>query len=72
MSADASPDGIGFMIRHAAPAYGSTDGWEFLYFPSSGDRRQTHEACAACHRRAPSESYVFGTYPRAVVQPQNK
>ncbi len=64
VSPDAAPDGIGFMIRRAAPAFAETDGWEFLFFPASGDRKQTHDACAACHRSAPSGNYVFGSYPK--------
>ena len=63
VSADAAPDGIGFMIRHRPPEFSATDGWEFLYLPSSGDKRQTHEACAACHRHAPEGTYYFGSYP---------
>ena len=60
-SPDAQADGVGFMIRHAPPAFAATSGWEFVYRPSSGNERQTHEACAACHRSVPG--YVFGQYP---------
>jgi hypothetical protein len=63
VSPEASADGVGFMIRHAPPAFASTDGWEFVFAPSSGDQRETHQACAACHRNAPGHTYVFGTYP---------
>lgn len=63
VSPDASADGIGFMIRHAPPEFAKTDGWEFIYAPSSGDPRQTHETCVACHRGAPGGTYIFGSYP---------
>jgi hypothetical protein len=62
---DAAADGIGFMIRHPPPAFAATDGWEFGYAPSSGNRQETHQACAACHRSAPGQTYVFGSYPVA-------
>jgi hypothetical protein len=61
---EGSPEGIGFMIRRATPEFAATDGWEFLYFPASGDRKKTHDECASCHRRAPSGNYVFGLYAR--------
>jgi hypothetical protein len=59
---EGSPEGLGFMIRRATPEFAATDGWEFLYFPASGDRDKTHQECASCHRRAPSGNYVFGLY----------
>jgi hypothetical protein len=64
VSPGAPADGVGFMIRHALPAFAATDGWEFVYAPSSGDRQETHQACAACHRSAPGHTYIFGSYPR--------
>ena len=63
VSPNAAPDGIGFMIRHRPPEFAATDGWEFVYLPPSGDKRETHEACAGCHRNAPAGTYYFGRYP---------
>jgi hypothetical protein len=65
VSRDARPDGVGFMVRHVPPAFAETNGWEFVYAPSSGNGQETHLACAACHRNAPGNTYVFGSYPVA-------
>jgi hypothetical protein len=59
-----APEGVAFMIKRKASQFPTTAGWEFLYFPSSGDDRRTHEACASCHRAAAPNDYVFGHYPR--------
>jgi hypothetical protein len=56
--------GLAFMIKREVARFPETDGWEFVYYPASGDARKTHEACAACHRRAASTDYLFGQYPR--------
>jgi len=56
-------EGVAFMIKHQAPAFAASDGWEFRYFPSD-DPAGTQQACAPCHRRAPSKDYVFGRYPK--------
>lgn len=59
---DRGPEGVAFMVKHAPPDFRESGGWEFLYFPASGDRMKTHEACAACHRAA--GDFVFGEYPK--------
>lgn len=63
-SPHAAPEGVAFMVKRKAPQFPETAGWEFLYFPPSGDARRTHEACASCHRAAAATDYVFGQYPR--------
>ncbi len=59
-----APEGVAFMVKRKESQFPSTAGWEFLYFPPSGDARRAHEACASCHRAAASKDYVFGRYPR--------
>lgn len=59
---DREPDGVAFMVRHAQPEFPESGGWEFLYFPASGDRSKTQEACASCHKAA--GDFVFGEYPK--------
>jgi hypothetical protein len=63
LSPDGAPAGVAFMIKRAGRAFAESGGWEFAYFPDSGDSRRTHRACAACHQAASSD-YVFGPYPR--------
>jgi hypothetical protein len=63
-SPHASPDGVAFMVRHLESEFPDDGGWEFLYFPSSAGHQQTQQACASCHRSAPTKDYVFGQYPR--------
>jgi Cytochrome P460 len=58
------PEGVAFMLKREQGAYPETGGWEFLYFPDSGDPRRTHQACAACHGSAAATDFVFGKYPR--------
>jgi hypothetical protein len=67
-SPDGSPDGVGFMIKREGPEFRKTGGWEFVYFPRSGDPRKTHEACASCHQGAASTDYVFGKYEPSAVR----
>ncbi len=62
-SPDHAPDGIAFMVKRKPGTFSETNGWEFLYFPASGDARLTHESCARCHRAAPTD-YVFGRYAK--------
>jgi hypothetical protein len=57
-------EGVAFMAKRGKDKFPDTGGWEFLYFPSSGDARRTHESCASCHRSAASTDFVFGRYPR--------
>lgn len=61
-AADTEANGVAFMVKRDGRAFSDTGGWEFLYFSSAGDVRQTHEACAACHRNAPDNSYILGNY----------
>jgi cytochrome P460 len=58
-----SPDGVAFMVKRTDARFKDTGGWEFLYYPTAGDQRATHEQCASCHRKA-ARDYVFGKYPR--------
>lgn len=64
LGATGSPDGVAFMVKRDAPEFTDTGGWEFLYYPSTGDKRATHEQCGSCHRSAAARDYVFGEYPR--------
>jgi hypothetical protein len=53
------------MVKRGGEAqFRQSGGWEFMYFPSAGDARVTHEACAECHRTAATKDYVFGDYPQ--------
>jgi Cytochrome P460 len=54
--------GVAFMIKRGAPQFASTGGWEFAYYPRSGDSASI-QACATCHRSAASKDYIFGQYP---------
>lgn len=54
--------GVAFMIKRSTPQFASTGGWEFAYYPRSGDSASV-QACATCHRSAESKDYVFGQYP---------
>lgn len=62
-ASQATPVGVAFMIKRKESEFPLTGGWEFLFFPSSGEAKRTHEECASCHRKA-SIDYVFGSYPR--------
>jgi hypothetical protein len=59
----AVPEAVAFMIKHEGSEFQATDGWEFRYYPPSGDPRKTHEHCATCHATAQSRDYVLGAYP---------
>jgi|ERR1700723_175227 Cytochrome P460 len=54
--------GVAFMIKRGTPQFAGTGGWEFTYYPRSGDSASI-QACANCHRLAASNGYVFGQYP---------
>jgi Cytochrome P460 len=54
--------GVAFMIKRDTPQFSSSGGWEFAYYPKSGDSAGI-EACAICHRSAASKDYVFAHYP---------
>jgi hypothetical protein len=62
-SPDGVLEGVGFMVKRKDSEFSKSAGWEFLYFPHSGDNRRTQEACATCHRAAPND-FIFGHYPR--------
>lgn len=57
------PEGVAFMIKRGKSEFPDTNGWEFTFYPSAGDRQKTHEQCASCHRSAAAKDYVFGKYP---------
>ena len=57
-------EGVAFMIKRETSQFPESAGWQFVYYPASGEARRTHEACAGCHRAAASTDYVFGQYPR--------
>lgn len=61
---DMPAEGVAFMVKREGWKFPESDGWEFLFFPSGRDKRETHEECAACHRVARATDYVFGEYPR--------
>ena len=63
-SPDGVAEGVAFMIKRGTSGFAKTGGWEFVFYPRSGDSRRTQEACAGCHRAAASTDYVFGQYPR--------
>ena len=54
--------GVAFMIKRGVPRFASTGGWEFSYYPRSGDSASLQE-CGSCHRSVASKDYVFGQYP---------
>jgi hypothetical protein len=54
--------GVAFMIKRGTPEFAGTGGWEFAYYPRSGDSASI-PACATCHRSVASKDYVFGQYP---------
>jgi hypothetical protein len=54
--------GVAFMIKRGTLQFASTGGWEFAYYPQSGDSAGI-QGCAMCHRSAASKDYVFGQYP---------
>jgi hypothetical protein len=54
--------GVAFMIKRGTRQFASTGGWEFAYYPRSGDSASI-QACATCHRSAASKDFVFGQYP---------
>ena len=63
-SPNGDAEGVAFMIKRGTPQFAKTDGWEFIYYPQSGDSGRTQEHCAECHQAAASTDYVFGQYPR--------
>jgi hypothetical protein len=63
-SPDGDAEGVAFTVKRGTPQFAKTEGWEFIYYPQSGDPSRTHEHCAGCHQTAASTDYVFGQYPR--------
>lgn len=63
-SPDGDAEGVAFMVKRGTPQFARTGGWEFIYYPQSGDSGRTQEHCAECHQTAASTDYVFGQYPR--------
>lgn len=61
---DASPEAVAFMIKHDAGEFPESGGWEFRYYPASGDPRETQEHCAACHQAGKATDFVLGVYPK--------
>jgi hypothetical protein len=61
---DGTVVGVAFMIKRGTPQFAATGGWEFAYYPRSGDSASTL-ACSDCHQGAASTDYVFGQYPSA-------
>jgi hypothetical protein len=59
--------GVAFMIKRGTPQFAGTGGWEFAYYPRSGDTGSI-QACAACHRAVASKDYVFGQYPSSAIR----
>jgi hypothetical protein len=57
---DDLPLGVAFMLKSNDPRFRDSGGWEFRFYPQSGDAEATHQACAACHRGAKRGNYVFG------------
>lgn len=56
-------EGVAIMVKRGTPQFAKTGGWEFIYYPQSGDSG-TQEHCAGCHQTAASTDYVFGKYPQ--------
>jgi len=54
--------GVAFMIKRNTTEFASTGGWEFAYYPRSGDAASI-QGCATCHRSVAANDYIFGKYP---------
>jgi hypothetical protein len=61
-SPEGNVTGVAFMIKRGTPQFASAGGWEFSYYPRSGDSASAQD-CATCHRSVASKDYVFGQYP---------
>lgn len=57
---DDLPLGVAFMLKGKDARFRDTGGWEFRFYPETGDAAATHRACASCHRHARAGDYVFG------------
>jgi hypothetical protein len=63
---DRAPEGVAFMIKHREGELVDSDGWEFVYYPSPGNR-SSYTRCVSCHRSGASKDYVFSTLPDTVA-----
>jgi hypothetical protein len=54
------PEGVAFMIKHPKGEFASSDGWEFVYFPTPTSRA-SYTRCVSCHRSGASKDYVFSS-----------
>ncbi len=59
---DRTPEGVAFMIKHPKGELVGSDGWEFVYYPSPGNR-SSYARCVSCHRSGASKDYVFSSLP---------
>jgi len=59
-----TPAGVAFMIKRGTRQFAESGGWEFRYFPKSGDAAGAQRSCASCHHQAVQKDYIFGDYPR--------
>jgi hypothetical protein len=59
---DRTPEGVAFMIKHPKGEFVDSDGWEFVYYPSPGNR-SSYARCVSCHRSGASKDYVFSIFP---------
>ena len=58
---DGTPEAVAFMIKHPKGEF-TSDGWEFVYYPSAGPRA-SYEQCVSCHHSGASKDYVFSSLP---------
>jgi mono/diheme cytochrome c family protein len=63
-SADGSVVGVAFMTKRSEPRFAVTGGWEFSYYPKSGET-EILQQCGSCHGAVADRDYVFGQYPSA-------
>lgn len=54
--------GVAFMTKRSAPNFAATGGWEFSYYPQSGETTSIQQ-CGNCHTAVADRDYVFGQYP---------
>jgi hypothetical protein len=63
---DGTPEGVAFMIKHPKGEFANSDGWEFVYFPSPGNR-SSYARCVSCHRSGAPKDYVFSILPNSTA-----
>jgi len=64
---DHTPEGVAFMIKHPKGEFTDSGGWEFVYFPSPGNR-SGYARCISCHRSGASKDYVFSTLSESAAE----